>query len=84
MFAVVFFGLESARFRSVSYMVGLRVIERVSHVDAEVEVGAGLVSAAVVERVATVRGHSGHHGICYRVKCDFVHYAKRRVSFAVR
>jgi len=45
-------------------MVGLRVIERVSQVDAEAEDGPGLDdSVAVVERVATVRGHSGHHWI---------------------
>jgi len=34
--------LESARFRSRSYMVGFLVIERVSQVDTEAEDGPGL------------------------------------------
>jgi len=43
-------------------MVGFLVIERVSQVDTEAEDGPGLDDiAAVVERVATLREHSGHH-----------------------
>jgi len=50
--------VSSFRFR----MVGLCVV--VSEVDAQAEVELGLVgSAAVVERVAPVRGHYGHHWI---------------------
>jgi len=98
MFAAGFW-LESAPFRWRSYMVGFLVFERVSQEDTEAEDGPGLDDiAAVVERVTALREHSGHHWIvtchsardlrssldCYRVNCDFIDAAKRRVSFSVR
>jgi len=43
-------------------MVGFLVFERVSQEDTEAEDGPGLDDiATVVERVAAVREHSGHH-----------------------